>query len=71
MGRVGRVEESGEQERVCASEVGPDARKQVDEAVDDDLVEDVSANRLATSESPAEHLASDITVAGASTGDDS
>jgi hypothetical protein len=65
------MEESGEQERLCASEVGPDARKQVDEAVDDEVVEDVSASRLATSESPAEPLTSDITVAAASTGDDS
>src|SRR6185437_7744476 len=70
VGRVGRVEESGEQERMDASEDDTGAGEQADETIGDDLIEGAPAEELATSDSPAEHLTSDSAIAGFSIGED-
>jgi peptidoglycan/xylan/chitin deacetylase (PgdA/CDA1 family) len=70
VGRVGRVEESGEQERMDGPEVDSGAGEQAAETFGDGLVEEGSAGELATSDSPAEHLTSDNAIAGFSIGED-
>jgi peptidoglycan/xylan/chitin deacetylase (PgdA/CDA1 family) len=70
VGRVGRVEESGEQERMGASEDDAGVGEQAGETFGDGLVEEGSAGELATSDSPTEHFGSDSAIVAAPTGED-